>query len=392
MSRLAIIDIGSTSVGGITLDCSKPAKKTKEFCGCLGATIREDVSFQEDIDLQRYLEGITGALKKVAHSLAVGSKGAPTEVVCFLSAPFYASQTQKIKKTAPKPFPVTRKLLEDLVAEEVGKFKKSKPTFFRELEGKNKDAHEIIESVLVKITLNGYDLPDYHHQLTEELTAHHYLSLASSSILDRFRASVASAWPNTTIQFHSFAYAFSQALLGVAEGKKNFLVLDIGGEISEVSLIWQEILLNTISFPLGRNWLVRKLAKTFATTPIEAYSSLKLYSLKTQTPAVTDKIDKLLVEAKEEWLKAFRGALERAVDNSLLPENVFALADPVVVDIFRGWLKDEQFENLTIGNKNFAVNILPEDIFGNFCSHGSINTHDFTLMVEAIFCDIIKKK
>ena len=392
MSQLAIIDIGSTSVGGITLSYSNQERNNKEFCNCLSATIREDISFQEDIDPQRYLEGINSSLKKVAHSLAVDSKSAPTEVVCFLSAPFYASQTKQIKKIEVTPFPVTHKLLEDLVDEEVGKFKKSKPAFFRELDVKNKDTHEIIESVLMKITLDGYELSDYHHQSTKELTASHYLSLASSSILDRFRASVASALPGTRVRFYSFAYAFSQALLGVAEGKKNFLVLDVGGEISEVSLIWQGVLLNTISFPLGRNWLVRNVAKTFATTPAEAYSSLKLYQLKTQTPAVVGKIDQVLVEAKNEWLETFRGALNRVVDNSLLPENVFALADPTVIDIFRGWLKNGKFDNLTIGNKNFSVNILPEDIFGSFCSHDSIATHDFTLMVEAIFCGIIKKQ
>ena len=392
MSRLAIIDIGSTSVGGITLDYPKSTKNAKEFCDRLSPTVREDISFQEDIDPPRYLEGINGALKKVARALVASGKGAPTEVVCFLSAPFYASQTQRIKKAAAKPFLVTPKLLRDLVDEAVGRFKKNKPAFFQEPEGRNKDAHEIVESVLAKITLDGYELPDYHNQLAEELTTHHYLSLASSPILDRFRASIASAWPSAEVRFHSFAYAFYQALLGAAEGKKDFLVLDVGGEISEVSLIWQGVLLNTVSFPLGRNWLIRKLAKTLATTQAEAYSSLKLYHLKTQTPAVIEKINKVLALAKEEWFRVFRGAIEQAIDNSLLPENIFALADPVVIEIFRDWLKGKRFDNLTIGNKNFSVNILPEDIFDRFCNHGSITTHDFTLMVEAIFCDIIKKK
>ena len=380
MPHQTIIDIGSTSVGGVMLDCPKQANRAKEFCGCFGATVRKDISFQEDLDLPHYLESINGALKKVAHALAASGKGAPTEIRCFLSAPFYASQTRRIKKTETKSFQVTPGLLLELVDEEMKRFKKSQPAFFKELDGKNKDAHEIIESVLMKITLNGYELPDYHHQLTEEFAAHHYLSLASSPILNHFRASIASAWPGDVVRFHSFAYAFSQALLGVAEEKKNFLVLDIGGEISEVSLIWQEVLLNTVSFPLGRNWLVRKLAKTFGTTPVEAYSSLKLYRLKTQTPAATDKIDKILAEAKEEWLKVFHGTLERAIENSLLPENVFVLADPIVIDIFRDWLKDEK------------GTILPEDIFGRFCNHGSITTHDFTLMVEAVFCGIINNK
>jgi hypothetical protein len=146
-----------------------------------------------------------------------------------------------------------------------------------------------------------------------------------------------------------------------------------------------------VSFPLGHNWLIRQLTKKFATTPAEIMSSLKLYLDSTQHNTVAAKMEKELVAAKDEWLTAFREALTKILDNCILPENVFVLAEPVMVNIFRSWLKEEQFEHLTISNKKFEVKVLKDDVFGSFCVHGDTAIHDFTLMVEAIFCDKITK-
>jgi cell division ATPase FtsA len=389
MAQTVIIDIGSTSVGGAILEVPKKKQGTGELCNHLVASVRNETSFQEDIDLPRYLDGIVEVLKKTLADLAKTTKGKPGSVQCFLSAPFYASRTQEILKAEAKPFMVTPKIVTDLIAADIGRFKQAQPHLFKE--GDDTNSHQVIENETLQLTLNGYQLAQPYRQSAEELAITSYLSIAASPIVTRFRQAVAAQWHGVTPEFHTFSYAFYKALMLVIADKKNFLILDIGGEITEISIVWRGLLWRSISFPLGHNWLICQLTKKFATTPAEIMSSLKLYLDSTQHNTVAAKMEKELVAAKDEWLTAFREALTKILDNCILPENVFVLAEPVMVNIFRSWLKEEQFEHLTISNKKFEVKVLKDDVFGSFCVHGDTAIHDFTLMVEAIFCDKITK-
>ncbi len=388
MAQTVIIDIGSTSVGGAILEVPKH-KSGGELCNHLVASVRNETTFQEDIDLPRYLDGIVEVLKKTLADLAKTTKGKPAAVQCFLSAPFYASRTQEILKTEAKPFTVTAKVVSDLVAADVGRFKEAQPHLFKE--GDDSNTHQVVENEILRLALNGYELAQPYRQSAEELAITSYLSIAASPIIERFRQAVAAQWHGLTPEFNTFSYAFYKALMLVIADKKNFLILDIGGEITEISIVWRGLLWRSISFPLGHNWLIRELTKKFATTPAEIMSSLKLYLDSAQHTGVAAKMEKELATAKEEWLTAFREALTKILDSCILPENVFVLAEPVMVNIFRAWLKEEQFEHLTISNKKFEVNVLKDDVFGSFCVHGDTAIHDFTLMVEAIFCDKISK-
>src|SRR6185436_18832368 len=124
MAHVAIIDIGSTSVGGGFLETTKTKKGavSAELCSRLIASVRNEINFQEHVDLPHYLEAISAALKKTLADLVASKHGAPTEVLCFLSAPFYASQTQTIIKKEATPFTVSEKLINGLIEQQVKQF------------------------------------------------------------------------------------------------------------------------------------------------------------------------------------------------------------------------------------------------------------------------------
>jgi len=385
MAHLAIIDIGSTSVGGALvkeLPAATGESATSDFCERLIFTTREETSFPAKLDAARYLDKMTDLLKQSVQKLQSANHGAPAKIIAFLSAPFYATRIETLRKEATTPFTVTPRLLRELAEQEIGAWQKSSPHLFG---AESVSQHEILENRALQVTLNGYLMDNPYGQKVNELALVHYLSLAAAPVLNRFREVLTGAWHRSDIEFHSFAYAFYRAWEQARPGE-DCLVLDLGGEIAEVSLICRSALAQTFSFPRGRNWLVRRLVKEFGTTPTEAVAMLKLHLAGQAERAASKKIEAALGTAKAEWLTAWRAAVDKMLNRSLLPRSAFVLAEPVFAELWRRWLAEETFDNLAAGGQKAPFQLLTEAIFNPFCVHQKNVIHDLTLLIEAISC------
>ncbi|MBI2100264.1 MAG: hypothetical protein HYT48_02920 [Candidatus Vogelbacteria bacterium] len=375
MSSVAIIDIGSTSVGGALLNVSRQprGKKVGKTCVEITKAARHSINFQEEIDIKRFLVGMDNALKQTVAELQANNQSAPSRIICFLSSPFHASQTRLINHAEPKPFTVTPRLVADLMLAELEKFSDSR--------------HEIIENKIMQIKLNGYPTTAPYRKRASELSLANFVSVASHDTLERFQKIIIGGFHQSRIEWHSFAFTFFNILSEFLGQGHDFLLLDIGGEITELSLSWRSLLWNTASFPLGRNALVRQLARELGTTNDEAASSLQLYLERKQQPMAAGKVERALGMAKEKWLSAFRESLSRVVDGAFLPANIYLVGDLLILPLFKDWLTAESFDSFTISDKKLSVSIIEDGWLDRFCDHGASTKRDLSIMVEAIFCD-----
>ncbi len=386
MSLVAIIDIGSISVGGalVNLPRKKISQRKAGTCVEIIKSVRHEAAIQENLDVRRFLAGMDTALKETLVELELSGQGRPSRVICFLSSPFHASQTRLITHTETKPFTVTPKLVANLMAAELEKFKQTQKDLFAR---RGDHGHEVVENKIIQIKLNGYPTATPYRQRASEIAISNFISFTSKDVIDRFRNLIIGGWHQTRLEWHSFAFTFFNILNELLGTPQDFLLLDIGGEITELSLSWQGLLWNTASFPSGRNFVARELAREFATTGDEAYSSLKLYQSGHHRLAAAEKMAGALGPIKEKWLAAFRQSLSRVVDRSFLPANIYLVGDLDILPLFKEWLAEESFDSFAISNKKFSVNIIAQDWIDRFCHHGPSVARDLSLMVEAIFCD-----
>lgn len=373
MKLWAIIDVGSTSIGGALV---RPSKHNTQDCPEILYTTRHRSAFQQNLNLERFLRGMEQQLSKTVADLQTAGFGAPQKIIGFLSSPFYAAETKIVHSNFQKPTAISPQLITKLITEEQGQFKKGQ---------------KILESKIINLKLNGYAV-DPHQLAKRRLNATsvkiaNYFSIASERVVQRFQNLITSLFHQTELEWHSFLFAFFAFLRSISGGSRNFLLFDVGGEITEVAVAWDGVLEESFSYPLGINSLIRRMAEEWGTSPAEARSSLEIYLNGLQHGGAAEKTQSLLAASQEEWLKAFRAAAEEFSAHSFLPENVFLVGEPSLMVLFSAWLKSELLSDLTLGHKQFSPHLLGEDLFTHFCVHRGEVIRDWSLMVETVFCD-----
>ncbi len=366
MSRLAIIDLGTTSVGLALVQ--RPGGK-------IIFSDRVEAPFAADgVDPARFMTAIMTALKEVLNRSLKSAPGAPEEVVCFLSGPFYASATRIIKKSDPKKLMITPETINSWVEEGAPNLPAN---------------HEWLEDAVLELLANGYPIARPSRQVAEEIELYHFTSYAPQEILAQLRQVIGGAFHHEKISFHSFVYALYRSLAQCVANERNLLLLDLGGELAELSLVWHGVLRETVSFPEGRNWLIRQVAAANHTTPAEAYSALKLLASNERQPG-DERLVQALAAAKEEWTTKFKQALDQVLQSCFIPERILSFGDPALVPIYQNWLEGLEHLAPTLGNRHFKSAHLTEAALDKFCDQAATVRRDFSLMVEAVFCDTLK--
>ncbi len=377
-----IIDLSNDSVGGLLLDPTYD-KEHRKFCSPTRAVTHVPLPFQAELNLERFLNQVVVALKTTIEALARENNSRPARVICFLSAPFYASQTRVVRHTTPEPFRVTASLLKDLLAKDLNQFISQHPQLYSEV---IEDAHQVIESKTMQVKLNRYLTHTPYDKMASEVELFHYVSIGSSRILGRFREVIQGFTHHAPIEFHSFPFAlFSVCRDHFGDQRYRFL-LDIGAEVTEVLLLAEDILWESISFPAGRNGLIRELVKTLNTVPEEALSALRTYRRGGQNKSASDKLTAALTTFQKIWVGYFHETLQTLSGQHLIPKDILAIGDPLVVPLFLDWLKQEKYDEIMVGNRSFNVKLLTASDLAGQCGYqiGQSGEH---LLVESIFYD-----
>jgi hypothetical protein len=373
MSRRLIIDMGSTSVGGALI--APPAGKDAAVCPHIFASIRREITFQTELDLPRFIKEVTVALKLVVDGLAKDLKGHNLEGIdCLLSSPFYAAQTRSTWQTESKPFAVTPKVVASALAAESQRVLAD-------------TSHQIIEQEILEVKLNGYWVvsPYQHHHRAQELEVINYLSLGSTPVLEQFKQVLVPLAGNKPLRFHSSALVFYRVFRRLFPTIKNFVSLEVGGEITEVSLVWGGLIWETMSFPWGHHTLMRKLMTTLKLDAGAAFSALALYLKQAHNEAAMQQISAALSVAAGDWKRALAATIKEFSDYQFLPENMLLVADGRVVNLFKAWLEAPPSLTGLPSSKPVRVQVLAEEVFKNFCHDDTVLGSDLNLLAGALF-------
>ncbi|MBI2097847.1 MAG: cell division FtsA domain-containing protein [Candidatus Vogelbacteria bacterium] len=378
-----IIDIRSDSVGGALVE-PRANVKTETNCPKVLEVSRHRLEFRAELNRERFFADLMTAFKLILADFGAAAKPRPDSVVVFLSAPFYASQTRTIKQTRPAPVKVTRRLISDLAAADSRQFQSQTPPLFREI---LHDAHELIEHKIMAVKLNRYETHRPFGQSASEIEFSHYLSLSSKKVLERFRELVAAGRPHRPIVFHTFPFALYAVCRDVFNSD-NVLLLDLGGEVTEISLIAHNILWETVSFPLGSNFLIRFLAEDFKTVPEEALSALRIYQRGSHNKLASERMTGALARAGGEWLKQFKTALAALTETHLGPDEILAVGDQTITPVMIEWIKGASYENLLMTQKGLRASFLSAARLREHCADlGSGPFNDLHLLLEMTFYD-----
>lgn len=379
-TTVAVFDIGSASVGGAIIRFREGEKPLILWSG------RESMVFQQDLNFGRFLSSMLESLGKVAKAMHESGVGTVRNFFCVLSSPWYASQTRVVKMRRDAPEPVTRRSVTELVRREIDRFKAANIEKYARV---GEEEMEIMETHTIQIKLNGYPTAHPYGTLARSMEMSLYISMAPRRVLDSVRARIGAVMDIKKMQFGSFSLVAFSTIRDMFAHKNNFLFMDISGEVSDISLVKGNVLLETASFPLGKNFLLRRIASGINTVPEEAITLLTLSREGKTTENVRGRVEGILRDSRAEWIRSLKQALGSLSDDLSLPDDLFFTSDPDVAPWFSDCLMTPELGEYTGTGLPFEVVFLDDATFKNFTTADPKISRDSFLMLESVFADRI---
>ncbi len=360
-SELALIfHIGSSSVSAGLVRLKKGSVPQILY------TLLEPIPYREEVHAEKFLASMVEALKQV--NTRIKKEAAPhvkftdvghmkvKRIYYSFSSPWVATQTKTVTIKEPEDFVVTEERVNRVIDAHEKMFESET------LGGRETiDTLHVIEKRVIQITLNGYEVEEPYGKKAREAEISFFTSLIPKSVLDKvFDVSRVTYHPKDTSVF-SFPLVSYSVIRDVFHNHKEYICLDVGGELTEISLVKNGLLLETASFPVGAHSVVRKVKKAFATTPEEAGSLLTTYSLGHMDKATENILKPIIDTATQAWIDALRTALETISHKTSLPGEVFLVMSGHSVSFFMKALGKEHVSEFGFFDRPLSVVLVDHD-------------------------------
>lgn len=370
-----VFDIGSSSVGGALFLTQKSGIPK------IVKVVREPILLQEALDIDRFLNLAMKSLETVAGEIYKAGMGVPQKCFCVLASPWHVSQTRVIKLAKNAPFVFNEKLANSLIKKEIALFEEEYSAKY----GNVRSPVSPIEFKNIKIMLNGYETAKPLDQKARELEMTVFVSICEERILERVRGSLARFFHFKEVKFSSFVLASFAVVRDVYAHNNDFLLVDISGEVTEISMAKKNVLRESVSFPLGSNFIVRK-ASAMLSAPLEETKSLiALFENRHATEPVATKLMTILESLRKEWLQKFQESLANLSNDLSIPSTIYLAADKDFVSFFKQTIETEQFNQYTLTESKFKVVFLGSDIFHGMVAFDGSPIEDTFLVIDSIF-------
>lgn len=372
---VAIFDIGSGSVGGalVSIPFDKKALPT------IIKSTRTDIVTRKEVDFNLFLKDMILSLGFASKSLSESRLGAPDEIICVLASPWYISETRLIKMSKEHSFTFTKKVVDELLAKELS----SLDTLYKNKYGDIESKPEVIEHPIVGVSLNGYHVDEPLGKKTNSIEINMIISLTPRICLDKIKDTISKSFHSTPISFSSFIVASYISVRDKYMNQDSYLLLDIGGEVTDVGIISRGILKDSISFPYGKKTLFRDICNKLKVEPRDAHEIFSLFNKETLSDKEKEKIIPILESIKKSWGGSFRECINTLPRTLTLPNVMFLTIDSDIKEWFVKVINNEEYIQSMVPNKKFTLVTLDGPEFLNMCNVKN-GVCDPFLMIESI--------
>ncbi len=374
-----IFDIGSSSVGGAVFESNKGGIPK------IVQSIREPITLENKIDPVSFFNATIKSIQSVGSRICMSTDRRPTKIFCVLSSPWYASQTRVIKLEKNFPFIFNSKIADDLIKKEIKLFEEEQMSKFSGIDKKVR----LIEFKNIQTILNGYATSSPFEKKASKVEMVVFISISGEKILKEVENIIFRHFHTRDVKFSSFAISSFAVVRDVFPEKENFLLVDVGGEVTEISMIKKDVLSSSVSYPLGRNFMIREIAKKLRVSLSEAGSLFSLYKDGHAAESIEKKLELAIKELRTEWLKKFQESLTNISEDISIPSTIFITADQDFLDFFGEVIKNEQFNQYTLTDSKFNTILLDAYALRDFAVFKENIERDPFLIIESVYINRI---
>lgn len=364
---LAVFDIGSGSVGGAIL-ISSPNKKP-----IIISSFRKSFKLKDSISGESLTKEMIQSLEEVAKYLQKDIHRTPDKVYAILSSPWSSASLRSIKRHMPEGFIFTEKHSKELITEEISKFKKEV-----------KDFDEIIDKRVVNVLLNGYEVAKPYGKRVKEAEIQIFLSLSSADLVEKIEKTIMKTY-HKNIKFTSQMFADFIIVRDVFDRLNDFIILNVDEETTEVSVMRNDFLVGTASFPYGKNTFIRQIAKNLNKDIAHISSLLSAHKDGHLDYSHMEKIDIAIKDESKAWINSLKMVFRGLFIDLLIPHNIFLTTDKSSEKWFLDLLSKNSFPEFTTTSDSFNVILSNSKTLRDFYDIGMNVKDDSNLTMQSIF-------
>jgi cell division ATPase FtsA len=342
---------------------------------------RESIAVEKEINAERFLLLAIQALEKAINKVHDAKLGVPSRVFCVLASHWCVYQTRVINYKKNTPFLFTEKLADGLIQKEIKLFEEEHLIKY----GSANNSIRTIELKNIKIALNGYETASPLEKSARELEMTIFLSLGEERILQKIENVVKKYFHFERMRFSSFALSSFTIARDLHSEEKDFLLVDIGGEITDIFMVKKGLLLESMSFPLGRNFLTRGVSSQLGCSLGEADSLISLFKDGHAEEATAQKLNLIMNKLRKEWLNKFQESLINLSVDISIPSVIYTIIDKDLADFFSETIKTEQFSQYTLTESKFKVNLLGSESLHGLATFEEKVVREPFLIIDAIY-------
>lgn len=363
-----VFDIGSASVGAALVEFL-PGELPR-----MRRQSRETIVFQKKFEYEHFERSMLKALETVAMEMTRHSSSVDA-LFCVLSSPWFMSQTNVVTRKGDQ-FEITEEILDEIVASEMN----------RVSEKQGRDNVDVIEKNILKIDINGYSATNVIGKNAVEMKTFVHLSVVPKNIIFSMRTVLERHFNNTRCMFRSFPLVATSVVRDIFPEDNDFIFIDVTGEVTDVSLVKSDSLQETISFPKGKNFLLRQVSKDTKTIPEEIISQILLSEKGEISDDALAQMERCLSLAEIKWLPDFQKILSIFNERGMIPHKIFLTTDQDVSGVFKRFIESDRFGQGTFTQYDFDISVINSSILIPFCDNSErIGKVDPFLCIETIF-------
>lgn len=371
-----VFDINSCSIGGalFLMNEKEPPK--------IIYSTREFLKVDNDLKVEDFLPTVIKSLRKVAGKICMKGLGKPKRIFCVLSSPWYYSQTRVVELHKNTPFIFNSSLVNDLIKKEINFAKEEY------IKKRGPNSHDIvpIEVKTMNVKLNGYHILNPNNQKAKSLEISIFISVCEEIFLKKIEETISQHFNFKIIKFSSFLMSTFSIAKDMFINQDNFLLVNIGGEITDISMIKKNAIRDSISFPLGSNYLIRTFAKDTGLSIDEAKSFLSLHKDNHLSDKMNERFFDSISKLKKDWLKIFQESLNNLSHDISIPATMFITVDQNLADFFFEIIKTEQLTQYTLSESNFKIIFIKVDtLHGIVLFENDKINKDLFIIIESIY-------
>jgi hypothetical protein len=285
--------------------------------------------------LQRIRRAMEEVLSKISKDLPMP----PETAILGLSSPLYLAKTVKVSRERKQPKePISEKELNALLAAAEEDFK---TTAFNDAV----DEITIFSRNRFSTRLNGYKVDDPVKLSAKTIEVAARLEVSTQPLLDLLKKTIQQRFPSTQISYLTLPVAYFKGVQSLLNTDDGFVLIDIGQDVTEVSIVNQGLIQESQSISEGLRHVTEKLSHTKHMAIQETISLLQRYAQKSLDDTTQHALHEAITGFVAPWKQSFEKILAQIHADEELPTIAFLTGVGSALPAYKEMLT---FSNMTL--------------------------------------------